>query len=145
MAAPVKAIFDCNVLLQAAAYPFGPAGRCVQLAAEQVLTMVTSKYALAEFAAAAGDWYVQTSLGLTPRRVETFLARTGSFYLLHDPVPSVFRGCRDPKDDHYIDLARVAGAPLVISRDKDLLSLRLPDLRVVPPNAVLREFEPPWP
>ncbi|HEY4233418.1 MAG TPA: putative toxin-antitoxin system toxin component, PIN family [Lacipirellulaceae bacterium] len=31
---------------------------------------------------------------------------------------------RDPKDAHYVDLALAVNAKLIVSRDKDLLSLR---------------------
>ena len=43
---------------------------------------------------------------------------------LMDEVPHVFEFARDPQDAHYVDLAVAANAKLIVSRDKDLLSLR---------------------
>jgi predicted nucleic acid-binding protein len=39
-------------------------------------------------------------------------------------VPHVFDFPRDPDDAHYVDLAVAVDARLIVSRDKDLLSLR---------------------
>jgi uncharacterized protein len=63
-------------------------------------------------------------MGWTQRSSQQFIANICSFSTFLDSVPHVFDYPRDPKDAHYIDLALVAHAKLIVSRDKDLLPLR---------------------
>ncbi len=75
---------------------------------------------------------------------------------LIDPVPNVFSYPRDPKDEHYVDLAIAASATLVVSRDKDLLALadpatvegqdfaaRFPAINIVTPVEMLARLAAP--
>ena len=71
-----------------------------------------------------------------------------------DVVPHVFDFPRDPKDAHYVDLAVAASAKLIVSRDKDLLSLadestpegqdfkaRFPGIAILTPPAMLQMLD----
>lgn len=62
--------------------------------------------------------------GLQTEVVADFIADVRSFSTFLDAIPHVFDFPRDPKDAHYVDLAVAAAAKLIVSRDKDLLSLR---------------------
>lgn len=68
-------------------------------------------------------------------------------------VPRRFELPRDPDDEPYINLAIVAGAEFLVTRDRDLLDLmgsdtkegrdfqqRFPKLRILDPVAFLREL-----
>jgi predicted nucleic acid-binding protein len=73
-------------------------------------------------------------------------------------VAHVFEFRRDPKDAHYVDLALAVNAKLIVSRDKDLLSLRdastlegrefldrFPMLLILTPTEALQLIEVPEP
>jgi predicted nucleic acid-binding protein len=53
-----------------------------------------------------------------------FVAEIRALAICLDSIPHVFDFPSDPKDAHYVDLALAADAKLIVSRDKDLLSLR---------------------
>jgi predicted nucleic acid-binding protein len=74
--------------------------------------------------------------------------------IMLDDVPHVFDFERDPNDAHYIDLAVAAKARLVVSRDKDILSLRdvttndgrnfaarFPEIIILTPSELIRHVE----
>jgi putative PIN family toxin of toxin-antitoxin system len=61
---------------------------------------------------------------LDPTVVAKFIKDLEMVATCLDDVPHVFDFQRDPDDAHYIDLAVAANARLIVSRDKDLLSLR---------------------
>jgi predicted nucleic acid-binding protein len=124
MTARDRVVFDCNVYFQAMISPFGPAG---QLLAKAVIRQI--------------DLFL-------------FFDKVTTIATLIESVPSVFTYSRDPDDAHYVDLAVAAGAKLIVSRDKDLLSLadvttpegqdfrmRFPDIEILTPPALLRMLE----
>lgn len=57
--------------------------------------------------------------------------------LVDPPADAVVAISRDPQDDYLIALARAGGAAVLVSGDKDLTSLELPDLPVLTPRALL--------
>jgi putative PIN family toxin of toxin-antitoxin system len=87
---------------------------------------------------------------LTPEAVGVFLLDLASHATTLSAVPKVFSLARDPKDEPYINLAAVAQARYLVSRDNDLLDLmtddafrqQFPDLTVIDPVALLRELAP---
>jgi uncharacterized protein len=75
------------------------------------------------------------------------------FVTLVENAPHVFDLPRDPDDAHYIDLAVASQAKLIVSRDKDLLSLRdeeneeardfrtrFPDLEILTPPELMERL-----
>ena len=90
---------------------------------------------------------------LAESAVNEFFESILEYSTLVDFVPHVFDLPRDPDDAHYIDLAVAANAKLVVSRDKDLLSLgdptrekgaelssRFPGLRILTPPELLQSL-----
>lgn len=69
-----------------------------------------------------------------------WLATAGQ--LTDDPtdVPQI---SPDPDDDYLIALARAADADALVSGDRDLLDLALPDVRVLTPRQLLEEHQAP--
>jgi predicted nucleic acid-binding protein len=93
---------------------------------------------------------------LTAERIEKFMDRLRGVVTLVDEVPHVFTYPRDPKDEHYVDLAIAVGARLVVSRDRDLLALadpkdpagrdfqaRFPAISVITPIELLAALDRP--
>ncbi|MDX1963909.1 MAG: putative toxin-antitoxin system toxin component, PIN family [Pirellulales bacterium] len=154
-----RVVFDCNVFFQALISPTGPAGRLFNLAAVQRVDLFVSEYVLAELRELTAETKIVAKYRLSAELMEEFFEKLTTAAVLVETVPSVFEFPRDPDDAHYVDLALAAGAKLIVSRDKDLLSLadiltpegrdfhaRFPDLAVLTPVqllAILGEIPPP--
>jgi putative PIN family toxin of toxin-antitoxin system len=124
MSSPERAVFDCNVLLQSLLSASGPAGKLVQLAKEQKLSLFVSAPGIEELHRVANRSNIQKKFRLTAEMIEHFCRDLVAHSTLIDIVPHVFDFPRDPDDSHYIDLAIAARAKFIVSRDHDLLSLR---------------------
>lgn len=151
-----RVIFDCNVLLQALLHE-GPAFRCLERVESEQIELLVSPATLEE----AREVFARPALirkfpQLTPERVSAFLNLLVRKATLLEDVPHVADLPRDSKDEPYLDLAAAGRAAYLVTRDKDLLSLpqerspeadairRLcPDLRIMDPQAFLREHESP--
>ncbi|MBX9582599.1 MAG: putative toxin-antitoxin system toxin component, PIN family [Gemmataceae bacterium] len=119
-----RAVFDCMVLLQAAANDRGPAGRCLALAEAGVVTLCVGDASRAEIDDVVHRPSVRGRFRtLTDPWVATFLANLDRIAVRIDPVPAVCTLARDPKDEKYLNLAVAAGAAYLVSRDNDLLDL----------------------
>lgn len=150
-----KVVFDCNVFLQALVNPDGPAGRCKQLVDRGEIELFVSEDVLAEVAEVLSRPRTREfAPALTLEVIEAFIAdiRLKSICLWN--VPGEYSFERDPKDEQYINLAIVAGAKFIVSRDNDLLDLmkpgireareflrRYPMLKIVQPSDLLIEVE----
>lgn len=154
MTLPGRAVFDCNVLLQAILSSRGPAGKLLDAAKERKFTLFISAYVIGELRDVASRPKVQRKYRLSPEIVERFCRDLVGHATIVDFVPHVFDFPRDPDDAHYIDLAVVVNARLVVSRDQDLLSLRdpstmegqdfaarFPGLEILTPSEALRRLD----
>ncbi len=117
-------VFDCNVYFQAAISPSGPARRLLQVVLDGPTVLFASEYILAELASLTSDARIQTKYHLTTEEVDEFFSLIRRHATFVEDVPHVFEFPRDPDDAHYVDLAVSVNAKLIVSRDKDLLSLR---------------------
>ncbi|MEX2169114.1 MAG: putative toxin-antitoxin system toxin component, PIN family [Pirellulales bacterium] len=124
MTRPERVVFDCNVYFQAVISASGPANRLLRLAAEGRLTLYASTYILDELRVLTSDPRVRMKYCLEDATLDEFFAMIRQHAMLAADVPHVFDLPRDPDDAHYVDLAVAVDAKLIVSRDKDLLSLR---------------------
>ncbi len=154
MTLPERAVFDCNVLLQALLSSRGPAGRLLEAAKSGKLTLFISAYGIDELREVASRPNVQRKFRVTQQMIEDFCHDLVGHATVMESVPHVFDFPRDPDDAHYIDLAVAAKAKLVVSRDQDLLSLRdestaegqdfaarFPELEILTPPEALRRLD----
>jgi putative PIN family toxin of toxin-antitoxin system len=135
-----KVVFDCNVFLQALVNPNGPAGRCKKLVDRGEVELFVSEDVLAEISEVLSRPRTRKlAPALTIEVIEAFIAdiRLKSIYLWN--VPEEYHFKRDPKDERYINLAIVAGAKFIVSRDNDLLDLMKPN------DETAREFQRRYP
>ena len=120
----IRAVFDCNTLVQAIAFPDGPAAACLELVRAGILELFVSKSTLAELRRVLGYAPIrEVAPHLTESRVEEFLAWLVFRGTFVRRVPRAFEYPRDPDDEPYIDLALAAQANFLVSSDDDLLVL----------------------
>jgi putative PIN family toxin of toxin-antitoxin system len=124
MTLPERVVFDCNVFFQALTSPLGPAGRLLSYASSGIVSLYVSEGAFDELRGVTARPYIAQKYRLNEQIVSDFIREVCSFATCLDSVPHLFEFPRDPKDAHYVDLALAARAKLIVSRDKDLLSLR---------------------
>ena len=112
----MKLVLDTNVLLSAVLVP----GTCRELLKGQALLheWFTSSELVAELAEK-----LESKLGLPRERTPLFLVYQRRARLVV-PLPLSARVCRDPDDDLVLATALAAEADVIITGDKDLLTLK---------------------
>jgi putative PIN family toxin of toxin-antitoxin system len=150
-----RVVFDCNVLLQAAARERSVAAKCLNLAESGLIQLCVSREVLGEVEDVLNRPEIRAHFpDLSDEIVGAFLKRLQHLSVLVRPVPKKFSYPRDEDDEPYINLAVAADATFIISRDRDLLDLmtghtdeckefrqRFRSLRVVEPAEFLRLIE----
>ncbi len=121
---PIRVVFDTNVLLQAMSNGNGPAGACVQAVRAGRIRLCVSRDLLGEFEDVASRPSLVLKLRLTSTGTASFIAELTALAEMIDPVAAVFAHPVDPKDTMVVNLALAAGASVITSRDRHLLSLR---------------------
>lgn len=155
MTAPEKCrtVFDCNVLVVAAARDKSHARACLRLAEFGYIELFVSRAGLAELEDVLNRPALRQYFpSLTDEVVQAFLARLCETARFLRAVPKRFSYARDVDDEQYVDLAAAVDAHFIVSRDKDLLSLntghtteckefrqRFRPLRVLEPLEFLKE------
>lgn len=119
-----RVVFDCNVYFQAFVSSTGPAGRLLEAVNDKSLSLYLSEFVLDELRDVLNRPHIVAKFGFTQLRVAEYLESLVELSTTITDVPHVFDFARDPKDAHYVDLALAVNAKLIVSRDKDLLSLR---------------------
>lgn len=151
----VGAVFDCNVLLQAAAREKSVAAECLRLVEKGLVRLFLSKEILAEVEDVLNRPEIRNHFQtLTDEIVEAFLLRLRRNSQIIRRVPKKFSYSRDPDDEPYINLAVEIKASFLVSRDNDLLDLmtdygteakefrqRFRRLRVIEPLEFLKEMQ----
>ena len=150
-----RVVFDCNVLLQAAARERSVAAKCLNLVESGLIQLFVSREVLAEVEDVLNRPAIRAHFpDLSDEIVGAFLKRLQKLSVLVRPVPKKFSYTRDEDDEPYINLAVEAGADFIITRDKDLLDLmtshadegkefrqRFRPLKVIEPPEFLKLFE----
>lgn len=148
-------VFDCNVLLQAAAREESVVAKCLNLAESGLIQLIVSGEVLTEVEDVLNRPEIRAHFpDLSDEIVGAFLKRLQKLSVLVRRVPKKFSYPRDEDDESYINLAAAAGADFIISRDRDLLDLmtgytdeckefrqRFRSLRVVEPAEFLKLLE----
>jgi putative PIN family toxin of toxin-antitoxin system len=119
-----RVVFDCNVLLQAAARERSVAAKCLNLAESGLIQICVSREVLSEVEDVLNRPEIRTHFpDFSDEIIGAFLKRLQKLSVLVRPVPKKFSYPRDEDDEPYINLAVAAGADFIISRDRDLLDL----------------------
>jgi putative PIN family toxin of toxin-antitoxin system len=150
-----RVVFDCNVLLQAAARERSVAAKCLNLVESDLIQLFVSREVLTEVEDVLNRPEIRAHFSdLSDEIVGAFLKRLQKLSVLIRLVPKKFSYPRDEDDEPYINLAVEAGADYIISRDRDLLDLmkghtdeckefrqRFRPLKIVEPAAFLKLLE----
>ncbi len=150
-----RVVFDCNVLLQAAAREKSVAAKCLNFAESGLIQLCLSRKVLAEVEDVLNRPEIRAHFpDLSDEIVGAFLKRLQKLSVLVRRVPKEFSYPRDEDDEPYINLAVAADANFIVSRDRDLLDLmtgytdeckefrqRFRSLKVVEPVEFLKLLE----
>ncbi len=135
-----RVVFDCNVYVQAIANENSAAARALDMLDAGAIILFVSDEVLSEMRNVLSRPALRRLLpGITERRVKALFQRLERYAVHLHNVPEEFRYERDPKDERYVNLALVANARYLVSRDKDLLDLVNPSLSA---SAVFRSRYP---
>lgn len=119
-----RVVFDCNILLQAAAREKSIAAKCLSLAESGLVQLYLSREVLTEIEDVLSRQEIRAHFpNLSDDLVGAFLKRLQKFSTLVRLVPKKFSYSRDEDDEPYINLAVESGADFIVSRDRDLLDL----------------------
>ncbi len=155
MADGPRVVFDCVVLLQAAARQKSAAANCFDLAEQGFVQLFHSQETLFEIEDVLSRRDLRVHFpGLTDEIAGAFLKRLQTFANFVSHVPKRFSYQRDEDDEPYVNLAIEVNAHFIVSRDNDLLDLmrgytdeckefrqRYRGLRVIEPEGLLKEMK----
>ena len=129
----MQVVLDTNVLVSGVFW-HGPASRILELWANDKIEVVVSPEILTE--------YQRLLAGLERGKPAGLADAWAVFITQHATVihPAGHpRLCRDPDDDKFLHCALSAGARVLVTGDKDLLSMgRVADVELLTPSAFLR-------
>lgn len=153
-ATSIRAVFDCNVLIQAAANSNNAASACFRLVEAEVVELFVSESTLLELNDVLHRDYIKEHFRYTDEVIREFIGKLRISATVLREVPEVFSLPRDVDDEQYINLAIAANAMYLVSHDNDLLDLMINfdmaskefrqktrPLRIVKPVDFLRNVE----
>ena len=119
----IKAVFDCNVFLQAITNTKSPARACVELVREKTVRLFVSEETLTELKDVLERPYIKDRFKLSMQTIEEYIENLRNIAKVLTKVPKVFSLPRDVDDEIYINLAVKTEADFIVTRDKDLIDL----------------------
>lgn len=134
----MRAVIDTNVVISGLLWHGAP-HTLIEHAERGILTVVSSPALLAELERVLGRRKFRTALArgrATPQRLRRSFARMTEIV---DPAKLPAPASRDPDDDRVLAAAVAARADLIVSGDRDLLSLgSYNGIRIVGPAEAVR-------
>lgn len=119
----IPAVFDCNILIQAAANSRNSASACFRLVEAKVVKLFVSEKTLQELEDVLNRDYIKKYFKYTDEVIQEFLEKVRNVAVILKNIPKVFSLPRDVDDEEYINLAVEAEAFYIVTRDNDLLDL----------------------
>lgn len=142
----IDAVFDTNIYFQGVVSPDGPAGACWKMVEDDRVRVYVTNEILIEVDEILKRPKIRRQFPiLTDARVKRAMKTFRAFCEFVDHVERKFELPRDLDDEVFINLALTLEVNFLVSRDKDLLDLRLdsefsnqfPDLKIVSPVGFL--------
>jgi putative PIN family toxin of toxin-antitoxin system len=140
-----KIVCDSTVLVSAFLATDGTAARVLQAATAEVVQLALSPGIIAETRRVLLTYArIRRRYTYTDAEVHGFCRTLGTAFVLVTDLPPLAGVCRDPNDDMVVACAVAAQAQYLVTRDKDLLTLRqYAGIRMVTPHEWLQLFEQP--
>ena len=149
---PVRVILDTNVVVRGIGNHLSPSGRVLELCDQRMIVPLVSRAVIREYREILNDpQVIQHYPQVNPRMVESHLKRLAYLADMIRQVNIRFPFPRDPKDAKFIELAIAGNAGIIITCDRDILSLpegaddvsrrfrrRLPVIQVLRPDIFLQ-------
>jgi putative PIN family toxin of toxin-antitoxin system len=130
----VKVVLDTNVFLSGIFWA-GTASEVLNLWAKDRVEVIVSPFILEEYERILGEMDQRR-----PGQSDFWRLFIVQFSTLIHPR-EMFRLCRDPKDNMFLDCAVAGGAKYLVSGDKDLLMLKgVAGVKILSPAEFLKKF-----
>jgi putative PIN family toxin of toxin-antitoxin system len=124
MSEPPGVVFDCNLIVQALLNPRGKAAACRRRVLAGEAQLFISQPVVAEITEVLQRPSVRKFVpSLSIEQIDAFWKETAAKAVMLYNVPEEFHYPRDPDDEAYVNLAIVARATYLVSRDNDPLDL----------------------
>jgi len=119
----VYAVFDCNVLIQAATNSLNSASACFRLVETKVVKLFVSEETLSELEDVLKRDFIRERFKFTDEIIKEYLNKVCDLADVLTNVPKIFSLPRDVDDEEYINLAVASESGFIVTRDNDLLYL----------------------
>ncbi len=136
----MKCVTDTNVIVSGLLW-LGSPGRLLEAAANGRITLYTSPVLVAELRSTLGYGRLAQRVERSGLTLDELLRRFLNVAIVVEPanVPQIVR---DPDDDHVLACALTASADLIVTGDKDLLTLNIyQNIPIVTVADALRRIE----
>ena len=138
----MRLILDTNILVSALLSPLGAPAKLLDAWERTAFTLVACDALIAEFRDVAGRPFFRARLRASVAELLAAGLRDFCYFCRDLPAGAV---APDPKDSYLLALAEASQSEFLVTRDKELLSLkRHKSTRIVTPSAmieILREAE----
>jgi len=140
---PKNAVIDASVLVSAFLFPESIPAQIMDLGNRGICTLHVSEILLEEVRRALQKPKLIRSYAYDAQGAEAWvLSLRDRLFVIERPLPDIQSDCRDPDDDHVLAAALVAGAPVIITGDADLLSLKtFQDIVILNPREYLARLD----
>lgn len=133
----MRVVVDTNVLVSAVIRPQGTTGQVLHLLRLRRFDLLMSRASFAELVDVLSRPRLRTKYQLTDYTLRPILRLLYLRSVMLQPQEKV-AGCRDPKDDVYLELAIAGAADYVVTGDADLLVLHpFRSIPIITPAAFL--------
>lgn len=106
----IPAVFDCNILVQAATNSRNTPSACLRLVEAKVVKLYVSENTLQELEDVLNRNYIKERFKFTDGVIREFLEKVRNIAVVFKNAPPVFSLPRDVDDEEYINLAVAAEA-----------------------------------